>query len=104
MSNKNLMNRHVTPVLMVTEEDVLQYAESSRTVGTGTLARRLNASHMRGWKMREKRPFGKRNNNKATRDKVYKHLCRLYGEKEADRLMKEIDGDERSGDKRIKMQ
>ena len=54
--------------------------------------------------MREKRPFGKRNNNKATRDKVYKHLCRLYGEKEADRLMKEIDGDERSGDKRIKMQ
>lgn len=54
--------------------------------------------------MREKHLFGRRNDNKATRNKVYKHLCRLYGEKEADRLMKEIDGDERSGDKKIKMQ
>lgn len=94
------MNRHVTPVLIVTGEVDLQYAESSRTVGTGTLARRLNASHMRGWKMREKRPFGKRNNNKATRDKVYKHLCRLYGEKEADRLMKEIDESDSKGKKK----
>ena len=54
--------------------------------------------------MREKRLFGKRNNNKGTRDKVYKHLCILYGEKEADRLMKEIDGNERIRDKKIKMQ
>lgn len=82
----------------------MQSAESLKTVGTGTLAKRLNAMHMRGWKMREKHLFGKRNNNKTTRDKVYKHLCRLYGEKEADRLMKEIDGDERIRDKKIKMQ
>ena len=104
ISKQNMLIHHVTPVLMVTEEDVLQSAESSKTVGTGTLARRLNVSRMRGWKMREKRFFGKRNNNKTTRDKVYKHLCRLYGEKEADRLMKEIDGDERIRDKQIKMQ
>lgn len=45
--------------------------------------------------MREKHLFGKRNDKKTTRDKVYKHLCRLYGEKEADRLMKEIDKDDR---------
>ena len=94
------MNRHATPAFIVTGEDALRYAESSRTVGTGTLARRLSASHMRGWKMREKRPFGKRNNNKATRDKVYKHLCRLYGEKEADRLMKEIDESDSEGKKK----
>ena len=41
--------------------------------------------------MREKHLFGKRSDKKTTREKVYKHLCRLYGEKEADRLMKEID-------------
>lgn len=49
------MNRHVIPVLMVTGEDDLRYAESLRTVGTGTLARRLNASRMRGWKMNDTR-------------------------------------------------
>ena len=54
--------------------------------------------------MREKHIFGKRSDKKTTRDKVYKHLCILYGEKEADRLMKEIDGDERIRDKKIKMQ
>ena len=97
---QSLMNRQATHVLMVTEEDALQSVESSKTVGTGTLARRLNAMRMRGWKMREKRLFGKRNNNKATRDKVYKHLCRLYGEKEADRLMKEIDESDSKGKKK----
>ena len=54
--------------------------------------------------MREKHIFEKRSDKKTTRDKVYKHLCILYGEKEADRLMKEIDGDERIRDKKIKMQ
>ena len=73
----------------------MRYVESSKTVGTGTLARMLNAMHMRGWKMREKHLFGKRSDKKTTRDKVYKHLCRLYGEKEADRLMKEINKDDR---------
>lgn len=58
----------------------------------------------RGLRMKEKHLFGKRSDNKATRDKVYKHLCRLYGEKEADRIMKEIDGDERIRDKQIKVQ
>ncbi len=54
--------------------------------------------------MREKRLFGKRNNNKVTSDKVYKHLCRLYGEKEADRLMKEIDeSDSKEKKKRLEL-
>lgn len=78
----------------------MRYAESSKTVGTGILAKRLNAMHMRGWKMREKHLFGKRSDKKTTRDKVYKHLCRLYGEKEADRLMKEIDESDSKGKKK----
>ena len=49
--------------------------------------------------MREKRLFGKRNNNKVNREKVHKYLCRLYGEKEADRLIKEIDESDSKGKK-----
>ena len=49
-----MLIHHVTPVLMVTGEVDLRYAESLKMVGTGILARRLNASHMRGWKMTAK--------------------------------------------------
>ena len=68
-------------------------------MSVGISARRLNISRMRGWKMREKRLFGKRNNNKVNREKVHKYLCRLYGEKEADRLIKEIDESDSKGKK-----
>lgn len=60
----------------------------------------MYATYMRGLRMREKHLFGKRNDKKTTRDKVYKHLCRLYGEKEADRLMEEIDESDSKGKKK----
>ena len=41
-----------------------------------------NAINLKGSKMKEKHNFGKRSDKKKiTKDKVYIHLCRLYGKK-----------------------